>query len=174
MNPPNTPSRQSFNLVSRRRFVAATGATALAACTPSPADAQGADAGRNQAQGSLLTGNGEWTYEVVPEWGILPAGTIFGGTHGAIAQDKSGHIYVSTQSATGVLVYSPDGALTRTIATEYPEIHSMVHTQENSEEYLYVTVQKGTPKENWFFLKNDSLCLCDSVLRQKPSLPPPA
>jgi hypothetical protein len=153
MNPPNTPSRQSSNLVSRRRFVAATGATALAACTPSSADAQGADSGRNQPQGSLLTGNGEWTYEVVPEWGILPTGTIFGGTHGAIAQDKSGHIYVSTQSATGVLVYSQDGALVRTIATEYPEIHSMVHTQENNDEYLYVTVQKGTPKENWIFLK---------------------
>ena len=123
MNPQDIPSRQSFNLVSRRRFVAATGATALAACSPSSANAQGDNASRNQAQGSLLTGNGEWTYEVVPGWGVLPAGTIFGGTHGAIAQDKSGHIYVSTQSETGVLVYSPDGAVTRTIATEYPEIH---------------------------------------------------
>ncbi len=90
-----------------------------------------------------------------PDWGVLPAGTIFGGTHGAIAQDKSGHIYVSTQSETGVLVYSPDGALIRTIATEYPEIHSMVHAQDNSDEYLYVTVQKGTPKENWIFLEDE-------------------
>ena len=40
-----------------------------------------------------------------------PPGTVFGGTHGGIATDKAGHVYVSTQSETGILVYSPDGAL---------------------------------------------------------------
>ena len=60
---------------------------------------------------TVLTGNGEWTYEVVPRWGSLPPGTTFGGTHGAIAQDRAGNIYVSTQSTTGVLVYAPDGKL---------------------------------------------------------------
>lgn len=100
-----------------------------------------------------LTGNGEWTYAVVSDWGVLPTGTTFGGTHGAIAQDKAGNIYVSTQSNTGVLVYSSDGRLLRKIATAYPEVHSLVFATEGGEEYLYATVQKGTPQENWFFLK---------------------
>ena len=38
---------------------------------------------------ATLTGNGEWTYEVVPGWGSLPSGMSFGGTHGAVAQDNA-------------------------------------------------------------------------------------
>jgi hypothetical protein len=75
------------------------------------------------------------------------------GTHGGIATDKAGHLYVSTQSTTGVLVYDRDGKLLRTIANEYPEIHSMTYAEENGEEFFYATVQKGTPQENWLFVK---------------------
>jgi hypothetical protein len=168
MNPPNSPpSLQVSSSVSRRRLVAAAGTTALAALMPSSASARMDDADRKQSQGTLQTGNGEWTYEVVPDWGRLPAGTVFGGTHGAIAQDNSGHIYVSTQSATGVLVYSPDGSLVKIIASEYPEIHSMVYAQENGEEYFYTTVQKGTPKQNWIFLKMKT----DGTVVQKITAP---
>jgi hypothetical protein len=107
-----------------------------------------------QAQPQLLvTGNGEWVYEVAPNWGTLPAGTTFGGTHGAIAQDKAGNVYVSTQSATGILVYTPDGRLLKTIAHTFPEVHSMIHAEENGVEYFYTTVQKGTPEQNWLFVK---------------------
>ena len=102
---------------------------------------------------AILTGNGEWTYEVVPAWGSLPSGTNFGGTHGAVARDSAGHIYVSTQSASGVLVYNSSGSLIRTIANAYPEVHSMVHAEEHGEEFFYATVQKGTPVENWLFIK---------------------
>src|SRR3569833_1813077 len=56
----------------------------------------------------VLTGNGEWTYEIVAGWGALPAGKSFGGTLGAIAEDRAGNLYVSTQSTTGVLVFSPE------------------------------------------------------------------
>ena len=101
----------------------------------------------------LLTGNGEWTCEVVSGWGALPAGTTFGGTHGAIAQDNAGNIFVSTQSTTGILVYTPDGKLLKTIANSFPEVHSMVHAEEDGTEYFYTTVQKGTPAENWLFVK---------------------
>jgi hypothetical protein len=102
---------------------------------------------------AILTGNGEWTYEVVQGWGSLPSGTNFGGTHGAVAQDNAGHIYLSTQSPTGVLVYNSSGSLIRTIANAYPEVHSMVHAEEHGEEFFYATVQKGTPAENWLFIK---------------------
>ena len=76
----------------RRTFLAAAGITAFAhgRAVSVPADSSSAS--------PQLTGNGEWTYAVVSGWGALPAGTIFGGTHGAIAQDKAGNIYVSRPS----------------------------------------------------------------------------
>ncbi|HEV2215448.1 MAG TPA: hypothetical protein VGR64_09175 [Terracidiphilus sp.] len=118
----------------------------------------------------MQTGNGEWTYGIVEDWGLLPAGTSFGGTHGGIATDKAGNVYVSTQSETGVLVYSPDGTLLRTIANEYPEIHSMVYAEESGNEYFYATVQKGTPKENWLFVKIKT----NGTVVQKITAPPEA
>ena len=133
----------------RRAFMSVAG---IAAATPAMSGLLAAET-RGSAPHAVLTGNGEWIYEVVPGWGSLPPGTSFGGTHGAIAQDNAGNIYVSTQSATGVLVYSHDGILIKTIANAYPEVHSLVHAEEHGVEYLYATVQKGTPAENWLFIK---------------------
>jgi hypothetical protein len=140
-------------LFNRRRFVFAAGATAMAALTTSEVYADSRGEVCKQSNLDLTTGNGEWRYRVVEGWGKPPAGTTFGGTHGGIAQDKAGHIYVSTQSETGVLVYNPDGVLLRTIAHAYPEVHSMSYALENGEEFLYATVQKGTPEANWLFIK---------------------
>jgi hypothetical protein len=147
----------------RRTFFAAAGIMALAPRVLSASS----DPLSSPVQ---LTGNGEWTYAVVSDWGTLPAGTTFGGTHGAIAQDKAGNIYVSTQSDTGVLVYSPEGRLLRKIATAYPEIHSLVPAVEGGEEYFYATVQKGTPRENWLFLKMRT----DGTIVLKITAPPEA
>lgn len=138
--------------IDRRRFCTVAGAAALLPLLSSPAEAVPESEG-SQSQAGVLTGNGEWCYRVVPGWGQLPEGTVYGGTHGGIAQDAAGHIYVSTQSETGVLVYSPDGTLLKTIAHEYPEVHSMVYAAEQGDEYFYATVQKGTPEENWLFVK---------------------
>ena len=127
----------------RRTFFAAAGMTAFASGRVFSAAFSSAP--------MQLTGNGEWTYAVVHGWGALPSGIKFGGTHGAIAQDRAGNIYVSTQSDTGVLVYRSDGHLLRKIATVYPEIHSLVFATEGGEEYLYATVQEETLQENWLF-----------------------
>jgi hypothetical protein len=156
-------------VTNRRTFLAVGAAAALAGLTTPRANAEArvAESGAGQ---KLQTGNGEWTYEVVPSWGRPPAGTAFGGTHGAIATDKAGHVYVSTQSETGILVYTPDGVLQKTIANEYPEVHSMFYAQENGVEYLYTTVQKGTPKENWLFVKMKT----DGTVVQKIVAPPEA
>jgi hypothetical protein len=148
----------------RRTFLATGGMAALtrgrSVTTPS----------NSSPEPLQITGNGEWTYAVVSGWGVLPAGTSFGGTHGAIAQDKAGDIYVSTQSNTGVLVYGSDGRLLRKIATAYPEIHSLVFATEGGEEFLYGTVQKGTPQENWLFLKMKT----DGSIVLKITAPPEA
>lgn len=145
--------KKALDQPSRRTFIAAAGATMLAAAVPASAHPSEKDFEMQASSQTLLTGNGEWTYEVTSGWGALPAGTNFGGTHGAVAQDSAGSIYVSTQSTTGILVYSPDGRLLKTIAGDFPEVHSMVHAEENGVEYFYTTVQKGTPEENWLFVK---------------------
>jgi len=143
---------QTAKGLNRRHFLAASGA-ALTALASSPLHAQAAPGSCNPNQSTLLTGNGEWTYRVLPGWGQLPASMTFGGTHGGIATDNAGRVYISTQSRTGVLVYSPDGTLLKSIAHQFPEIHSIVHAEENGEEYFYTTVQHGTPEENWLFVK---------------------
>lgn len=154
----------------RRTFCAVAGAAALPALLNPRPQAERGLAAEDAASTRLQTGNGEWTYEVVPGWGRLPAGTAFGGTHGGIATDKAGNVYISTQSETGVLVYGPDGALKKTIAHEYPEVHSMVYAEEGEKEYLYTTVQKGTPKENWLFVKMKT----DGTVVEKITAPPEA
>ena len=94
------PNTSNPNQLSRRSFGGVAAASALFAL------ANGATAhAENASPSQYRTGNGEWTYDVVPQWGKLPQGKQFGGTHGAISSDKAGNIYVSTQSETGILVY---------------------------------------------------------------------
>lgn len=154
----------------RRRFCALAGVAGLAALAGERVHAETNTSDCRSAEMELRTGNGEWTYRVVPGWGQLPAGTNFGGTHGGIATDKAGRIYVSTQSSTGILVYGPDGSLLKTIANQFPEVHSIVHADEGGEEYLYTTVQHGTPEENWLFVKMKT----DGTVVQKITAPPEA
>jgi hypothetical protein len=162
--------RSSAGTIDRRRFCAIAGGTALASLAGSGEKAQATSILSGTAESAVQTGNGEWTYRVVPGWGKLPPGVSFGGTHGAIATDKAGHVYISTQSETGILVYSPEGQLLKTIASDYPEVHSMFYTQENGIEYFYATVQKGTPKENWLFVKMKT----DGTVVLKVTAPPEA
>jgi hypothetical protein len=143
-----THSRRSF-LVSSALAVGAPGAFA---CVSTPALSQQLSV-PSEPTANGLTGNGAWTYRVTPHWGMLPAGTAFGGTHGAVARDAQGLLYVSTQSGTGILVYTPEGHLLKTIAAGYPEVHSLVHAVEAGGEFFYATVQHGTEAENWFFVK---------------------
>lgn len=154
----------------RRQFFALAGASVVTAVATPKAFAQAASSKSLVHQPSAQTGNGEWTYNLAAGWGDLPAGKAFGGTHGAIATDKAGNVYVSTQSETGILVYGPDGQLLKTIATQYPEVHSMVYVAEGDGEYLYTTVQKGTPQENWLFVKMKT----DGTVVQKITAPPEA
>jgi hypothetical protein len=165
-----TTKQNGDGLFNRRRFFAAAGATAIAALATSRVQAESSTEVMEQSNSDLVTGNGEWTYRVVHEWGKPPAGTTFGGTHGGIAQDKAGNIYVSTQSDTGVLVYNPGGMLLKTIAHEYPEVHSMFYALENGEEFFYTTVQKGTPEANWLFVKMKT----DGTVVQRITAPPEA
>jgi len=159
-----TSNRSPQKSVSRRSFLAAASALGLAA------PLRQAESQPATLPPERKTGNGEWVYQTVPGWGHLPESLAFGGTHGGIVVDAAGLVYISTQSTTGILVYRADGTLVRTIATQYPEVHSMVCALEQGEEYIYATVQKGTPEENWLFVKLKT----DGAVVQKIKAPPEA
>lgn len=87
---------------------------------------------------AVITGNGNWTFEAVPQWGELPDGKIIGPTHGGVVvDDTDGLIYVSTDSELSVLVYQPDGKLLRTIAPECRGFHAMAIRTEEGKSVLY-------------------------------------
>ena len=50
---------------------------------------------------------------------------------------------------------SPGGKLLKTIANQYPEVHSLHYSAEGGDEFFYATVQKGTPAENWLVIKDE-------------------
>lgn len=139
------------NQHSRRGFLSSAAGVAAFA-TLRPVEAIAAEAGKTSEK-TFVTGNGQWRYQKNPAFGHLPAGQEFGGTHGGIATDQAGNVYVSTQSNTGIIVYDSNGKFVKTIAHEFPEVHSMVLAEEGGTEYFYTTVQHGTPEQNWLFVK---------------------
>src|SRR3982751_1181009 len=68
-------------------------------------------------------GCGIMTFDTVPGWGLRPDGSsALGATHGGVAVDKGGNIYVTANK--GVVVFSPDGK----VVTEYlGDPYEMLH-----------------------------------------------
>ena len=98
MEPDRTTSK--LTKLIRRSFGSAAAVSALVAFAGDTSPARAESPGDSACGSRYRTGNGAWTYDVVPQWGKLPAGKQFGGTHGAISSDKAGNVYVSTQSET--------------------------------------------------------------------------
>ncbi len=88
-------------------------------------------------------GAGAWRFEIEAGWAKLPANTPLGPTHGGIAIDRAGLVYVSTDGPSGVLVFSADGKLVRSIATEFSGIHGMTIREEGGREFIYAAHLKG-------------------------------
>ncbi|MGC6456272.1 MAG: 6-bladed beta-propeller [Coraliomargaritaceae bacterium] len=76
---------------------------------------------------------------VVAGWGAvgqLVSSPIIGSTHGGIAVDKAGLIYVS--SSEGIYVFDSSGAVVKTfLGQPYKNIHSLFLDEEQGVEYLY-------------------------------------
>ena len=84
-----------------------------------------------------LTGQGDWVYRTVLNWGHIPGQEYIGSTHGGVAVDKSGKIYVSTDGPNGVIVYEPDGTFVRSWGEPSRRFHSLAMREEGGKEYLY-------------------------------------
>lgn len=85
----------------------------------------------------VTTGSGDHRYETVPAWSELPEGKNYGNTHGNIAVDEAGNVYITTDGPYSIMVYSPEGKHLRSFPKEYTRVHGLVIRKENGEEFLY-------------------------------------
>ena len=105
----------------------------------------------------VRTGNGTFTYENVLDWGKLPEDAKLGPTHGGVAVDKQGLIYVSTNGEKSICVFKPDGTFVKALAPNARGIHGLQIVSEGDKEYLYGAQLGGKrdSKENLRALKID-------------------
>ena len=91
-----------------------------------------------------VIGEGEHQYEVIHDWGELPAGHAYGNTHG-VAVDAQGHIHIKHtvgKDATiddAVVVFDADGKFIRSWGKQYKGgAHGLHLSREGSGEFFYL------------------------------------
>lgn len=85
----------------------------------------------------VRTGNGSFTYENVLDWGKLPENAKLGPTHGGVAVDKQGLIYVSTDGEKSLCVFKPDGSFVKAMASPAQGIHGLQIVTEGDKQFLF-------------------------------------
>jgi len=85
----------------------------------------------------VRTGNGSFTYENVLDWGKLPEDAKLGPTHGGVAVDKQGLIYVSTSGEKSICVFKPDGTFVKAMTPNARGVHGLQIVSDGDKEYLY-------------------------------------
>jgi sugar lactone lactonase YvrE len=94
----------------------------------------------------VRTGEGDHTYENVPNWCQIPGGRpTLGPMHGGVVEDKEGLIYFTMDGGpNAILVYKPDGTFVKGIGDEkLTGIHGMNINEENGEQFLYCAQTKA-------------------------------
>jgi hypothetical protein len=126
---------------SRRAFIQATGASAVAAAAvPLFLGAQNKSGSKRP-----VLGTGDHTYEVVRHaWGELPDHVRWGETHG-VAIDEAGLVYIKHRSSApepidAIVVFDGHGTFVRSFGKEYHGGgHGIDIRKEGSEEFLYLS-----------------------------------
>ncbi len=85
----------------------------------------------------VQTGNGRFIYEADAQWGKLPNNEKLGPTHGGVAVDANGLIYVTTDGPQSMFVFKADGSLVKKMAPEARGIHHLTIVKEGEKEFLY-------------------------------------
>jgi sugar lactone lactonase YvrE len=85
-----------------------------------------------------LLGSGEVAFEWLPGWFQFPEGLSLGNTHGGIAFDRAGQVYVNTDTERAILVFGPDGRYQRSFGSAFAGgLHGMVLVEEPDGEAIY-------------------------------------
>ena len=71
-----------------------------------------------------IVGSGEFQYEMISDWGELPAGLKYGNTHG-VCEDSQGHIYIhhtvnkTSEKHGTMVVYDADGKFVKSWGAQF-------------------------------------------------------
>lgn len=91
-----------------------------------------------------VIGSGEFQYEVIHDWGELPAGLKYGNTHG-VCEDSRGHIYVhhtvhdTSESQDSMVVFDHKGKFVKSWGKEFKGgAHGLHIRREGRDEFLYL------------------------------------
>ena len=91
-----------------------------------------------------IVGVGEHQYEAIHDWGELPAGHVYGNTHG-VAVDAQGHIHIKhtvgkdAKVEDAVVVFDADGKFIRSWGKQYKGgAHGLHLSREGNEEFFYL------------------------------------
>ena len=88
-------------------------------------------------------GSGNWRFNVEAGWAKVPAGVSLGPTHGGVAVDRAGNIYVSSDGPNGILVFDKSGKYLRGLAPELSGVHGFMIRNEGGKEFIYAAHVKG-------------------------------
>ncbi len=88
-------------------------------------------------ESQAVIADGELKFVTDPGWGALPNNEAPGSTHGGVARDKAGNVYLSTDGEKGIIVFNADGTFKKSIAKEFRSIHGLNLREEKGEEFLY-------------------------------------
>lgn len=110
----------------------------LAAITPLSAHEGHSHAPKGKAVTEVIkTGQNAFVYETVPGFGKIPDGSQLGPTHGGVAVDKSGLIYVSTDGKQSIAVFKKDGTFVKAMSPDLQGVHGLQMVTEGDKEVLY-------------------------------------
>lgn len=91
-----------------------------------------------------VVGAGDFQYEAIHDWGELPAGHVYGNTHG-VAVDAQGQVHIKHTVGKGakiedaIVVFDADGKFVRSWGKQYKGgAHGLHLSREGKEEFFYL------------------------------------
>lgn len=135
---PRKPKNHESKRTTRRTFIKAAGAAAVAASVGPAILAEDKSGKKN-----MIIGSGAHTYEAIHGWGEVPDHIKWGETHG-VAVDAAGLIYIkhrsnAPQPIDAIAVFDPAGKFVRSFGKEYHGGgHGIDIRRDNGEEFLYL------------------------------------
>jgi hypothetical protein len=91
-----------------------------------------------------IVGEGDWKFEVIHDWGELPAGLKYGNTHGVV-EDSRGRVYVhhtvhdTSELHDTMVIFDEKGKFVKSWGKEFKGgAHGLHLSREGKDEYLYL------------------------------------
>ena len=83
--------------------------------------------------------DGDYRYAWDPVWGTMPEGMALGNTHGGLATDALGRVFVNTDSPNAIVIFNPDGSLGGQWGNSLAGgLHGCALVEQDGGEYLYM------------------------------------